>query len=370
MENKKLNIAQVLPSLQSGGVERGTLEIANYLVKKGHRSYVISSGGRLVEELEKKGSNHLNIPIDKKSIFTFLVIPKIIKFIHKNKIDIVHVRSRFPAWIIYLALFFISKDKRPFFVTTVHGFNSISLYSKIMTKGDKVIVVSNFIKNFIIDTYGVDKKKICLIHRGEPNNLGPKNARNFSLWKKSFENEYKNLKNKKVLTIAARLSRTKGIEIFIDLINSILDEDNNIHGLIVGEAKSNNYLNKLHKKIKRLNLEKNITITGYRSDIYNILQYSYITYCLSEVPEPFGRSVVESIKLGTPVIAFNHGGAGEQLKETFPEGMINFRDFNGLQNKTKSFLKRRPRVLKTNKFSLEKMREQTLNVYLDLLRQH
>lgn len=368
MKNKKINIAQVLPSLQSGGVERGTLEIARYLVEKGHGSFVISAGGRLVEELKKNGSHHLNLPIGKKSLFTFLLIPKIIRFFHKNKIDIVHVRSRFPAWIVYIALFFISKNNRPFFVTTVHGFNSVSLYSKIMTKGDRVIVVSNFIKKFIIDTYKVEEKKICMIHRGVPNNLGTNNIRNFNLWKKEFENEFKNCKNKKVLTISARLSRTKGIEIFIDLINSILAFDNNIHGLIVGEAKSKNYLNKLHKKIKVFNLEKNISITGYRSDIYNILQYSYLTYCLSEVPEPFGRGVIESIKLGTPVIAFNHGGAGEQLKEIFPEGMINFRDFYGLQNKTKSFLKKRPQIFKTTKFSLTKMKEKTLDVYLELVR--
>ena len=162
MENRKINIAQVLPSLQSGGVERGTLEIANYLVEKGHGSFVISAEGRLVEELKKHGSHHLNLPIGKKSLITFLLIPKIIRFIHKNKIDIVHVRSRFPAWIIYIALFFISKNKKPFFVTTVHGFNSISSYSKIMTKGDKVIVVSNFIKSFIINSYKIDEKKNML----------------------------------------------------------------------------------------------------------------------------------------------------------------------------------------------------------------
>jgi glycosyltransferase involved in cell wall biosynthesis len=366
MLKKKLNILQVLPSLESGGVERGTIEIADFLVKKGHNSYVISSGGRLVGELIEKGTKHFLMDVGRKSIFTLLLIPKIIKLINKKKINIVHVRSRFPAWIIFFSLLFIKKNKRPFFITTVHGFNSISLYSKIMTKGDKIIVVSKFIEDFISSTYKVNKSKIYLIHRGVLKNLSPLNALDFNLWRKEFEKDFIQFKNKKILTISARVSRTKGIEIFIDLLKRVTKSRDDIHGIIVGEEKSEQYKSMLVKKIKGLNLEEKITFIGYRKDIYNVMQYSNITFCLSTIPEPFGRVVIESIKVGTPVIGFNYGGIGEQLREIFPEGLVENKNYQQLFNKTLDFLINHPKVKKTSKFSVEEMQNKTLNLYLDL----
>jgi len=364
----KLNILQVLPSLHSGGVERGTLEIARYIVGKGHNSYVISSGGRLVDQLQDHGSKHIKMSIGKKSVISFFLIPKIIKFIKKEKINVVHVRSRFPAWIIYLTLLFINKNQRPFFITTVHGFNSSSWYSKIMTKGDKVIVVSNFIKDYIKREYVVDEKKIVLIHRGVSKNIKPFDAFMFNKWKKNFEKEYDYLKNQKILSISARISRTKGIDLFVDLMHKIVIKRKDVHGLIVGDAKSNNYLNQIREKIIKLKLEKHITILGYRHDIFNILQYSDITYCLSTTPEPFGRVVIESIKLGTPIIGFNHGGVKEQLLEIFPEGIVELNNFEELQKLTNKFLVKKPKIKKTKKFTLEEMQEKTLQVYLNLFK--
>lgn len=363
---KKLNILQVLPSLESGGVERGTLELANYLVLKGHGSYVFSSGGRLVQELTDHGTKHQKINIGRKSLFTFFNIPKIIRFIRENRIDIVHVRSRFPAWVIYIALFFMGKN-RPRFVTTVHGYNSVCFYSKIMTRGDRVIVVSKFIQEFVTKTYKVSKSKTALIYRGVPSRLRPLRQNDFLLWKKSFENKYIQLRDCKILTLSARVSRTKGIEVFIDLIAKLVKENRKIHGIIVGEAKSSFYHNQLVKIINKLGIEEKITFLGYRDDIYNIIQYSDITFCLSSTPEPFGRSVIESIKLGTPVIAYDHGGAGEQLKEIFPEGLVKNNDFISLYEKSIIFLNKKQHVKKTNSFSLETMVKKTLDLYEDLI---
>ncbi len=361
---RKLNILQVLPSLNSGGVEKGTLEIADYLLKKGHTSFVISGGGRLVEKLVFDGSRHLKLNIGKKSPFTLFLIPILLAFILKNKIDIIHARSRLPAWIVYITLKLIPKSKRPYFVTTVHGLNSISWYSKIMTLGDKVIVVSKFIQKFIADTYYTDINKVYLIHRGVPINLKKLSQVKFRKWNKKFELEINNIRGNKILSISARLSRTKGIEIFINLINKLILDGKKIHGLIVGEAKSENYLNIIRKKIKILGIENHISILGYRPDVYEILQYSDISFCLSELPEPFGRGVIESIKIGTPVIGFDIGGAGEQLRDIFPEGLIKKNDFNALYLKTNEFLFKKPVIKKTNLYSLELMQKKTLDLYL------
>lgn len=360
---KKLKIVQILPSLNSGGVERGTLEIASFLVRNGHDSTVVSQGGRLVDDLVKSGSVHIKMNIGKKSLFTFFLLPFLIKLILNKNFDIIHVRSRFPAWIVFIALKLIPKNKRPFFVTTVHGFNKVSWYSKIMTKGDKVIAVSNFIKSHIIEKYQVDKKKINVIHRGVPKYFSKLNEKNFELWKASWKREFTYLENCKILTIIARVSRTKGIETFIDMVNLLIKRGHNVHGLIVGEAKSLNYYNFLIKKIKNLKIEKYITLTGFRSDVFSIIQYSDLTYCLSDVPEPFGRSVIESIKIGTPVIGYDSGGVGEQLRDIFPEGMIKYQDYDSLFKKTIYFLARSPKIKKTNLYTLEQMQNKTLKVY-------
>ena len=158
--NKKISVLQVLPDLNSGGVEKGTLEVNKYLVKNGHRSVVISNGGRMVDELVNNKGEHYKLAVGKKNLLTLFTIFKLIKFIKINKIDIVHARSRLPAWICYFALRLITKNIRPTFITTFHGAYSVNIYSSIMAKGDGVIVVSKTIKQYVLRNYKADKKKL------------------------------------------------------------------------------------------------------------------------------------------------------------------------------------------------------------------
>ena len=127
IKSKKLTIVQVLPALNSGGVERGTLEISKYLISKNHRSIVISQGGRMMDKLIQEGGEHIELPIGKKSLLTLRLIPKIIKILRKNKVDILHVRSRFPAWICLIAIKFMQNKKKPSIVTKITlDWNTIS----------------------------------------------------------------------------------------------------------------------------------------------------------------------------------------------------------------------------------------------------
>lgn len=365
MINKKnLTVAQILPSLNSGGVEKGTIEIANFLVKKKVKSIVISEGGRLVSDLKQNGSDHILLNVGTKNPLVIFCLPKLIKIILEKKIDIIHARSRLPAWISFIALKFIKKNKRPFFVTTVHGFNSISFYSSIMTKGDKVIAVSNSIKNFILNNYNVDKKKITVIHRGLPKNFKVDiSESDYKSWKKLFFSSFPILKNKKILLFPSRISRNKGLEDFIDLIKNLKKEKLNIIGLVVGEAKSENYYDEIKSLIRRMNLTNDIIFLGYRSDIYRIITISKILYAIQRVPESFGRVVVEGIRLGTPVIGYNHGGVGEQLEKIFPNGLVNYADRDKLRKLTLEFISKKQKIKKTNLFSLEEMCKKTLNLY-------
>ena len=129
----QLTILQILPALHSGGVERGTLEIARALVAAGHRSIVVSNGGRLVEQLVREGSEHITMPVHRKSLTSLFQVRPFRRLLQELKPDIVHARSRVPAWIAWLALRRMSPASRPRFVTTVHGLNSVSAYSAIMT---------------------------------------------------------------------------------------------------------------------------------------------------------------------------------------------------------------------------------------------
>jgi len=363
--HKKLTIVQVLPNLASGGVEKGVLEVAKYISLKGHESIVISGGGRMVDELEYDGSKHIKWDIGRKSPYTFLYIIKLIKLINNKKIDIIHARSRLPAWIVFLALKFINKNKRPHFITTVHGFNSISFYSSIMTKGERVIVVSKSIELFITKHYKINSAKIVLNYRG----IDPKEFNRNKLlskeWIHSWKNEFPVLKNKILLCLPSRITKRKGHEDFINLIYKLKQDNLNIHGLIVGDAKSltDRYLHLLKKQIHDNGLNKDITFTGYRKDIKNIMAISSIVFSLSREPESFGRTVIESIKLKTPFVGYDHGGVGEQLGMIFPEGLVELNNKEDLYNNTKKILREKPTIKNTNLFELENMLKNTLKIY-------
>ena len=365
---KKLVVVQVLPSLISGGVEKGTLEVANHLSKNGHDSIVISNGGRLVDQLISNGSTHIKWPIGKKSILTFFYIIKLVGLIKKKNIDIIHARSRLPAWIVFIALKFIDKKIKPHFITTVHGFNSLGLYSSIMTKGDRVIVVSNSIRKFIEKNYDIDQSKVVLNYRG----IEPKDYKRKRLltkdWLKSWKKEFPGLDKKIILSIPSRITRRKGHEDFLELLLKLKKDNLNVHGLIIGDAKNNKdrYQCELEQKIIDYGLQEFVTFTGFRSDVNNIIAVSSVVYSLSLEPESFGRTVIESIKLKTPVIGYNHGGVGEQLELLFPEGLVASRNILELYKKTKKIIKYKPLIKETNLFQLDDMLKNTMNIYNNL----
>src|SRR5574340_562156 len=152
-EAKKLTVLQLLPALESGGVERGTLEVADALVQRGHRALIMSGGGRLVAPLTKLGAEHYTWPIGVKSPRTLLLVHKLRRFLIEQQVDIVHARSRVPAWIAYLAWRGMEPAMRPRFVTTLHGMYGVNRYSRIMTRGEAVIAVSDTVREYILQNY-------------------------------------------------------------------------------------------------------------------------------------------------------------------------------------------------------------------------
>jgi len=368
--NKKITVLQVLPDLNSGGVERGTLEVSKYLVNMGFRSMVISNGGRMVEDLERDKGEHYKVGVGKKNLFIIFSFFKLINFIKKNKIDIIHARSRLPAWVCYLALRLIKKNVRPIFITTVHGPYSASYYSSIMTKGDRVIVVSEMIKNYVLENYKIDKKKIILNYRGVSNESFPYNFKASQNWLRSWYEDFPQTKNKIILTLPARITRWKGQEDFISMIKGIIINHSNVHGLIVGdEDKKHKFTKELSAKIKKLGLNQNITIIGHRKDIREIMSISKIVFSLSREPEAFGRVSLESLSLGIPVIAYSHGGVKEQLVKLLPSGLIKVRGVNDAIWLAIKWIKKSPKIKQNNFFTLEKMLQNTLSVYKKIIKE-
>lgn len=366
---RKLNILQVLPALESGGVERGTLEVARYLVEQGHRSIVISAGGRLVEQLQDEGSEHFQWTVGSKSLLTLKYIPLLRKFIQCNKIDILHVRSRFPAWICYLAWKNMPVDQRPRLITTVHGQYSVSPYSRIMTRGERVIVVSEMIRDYVLKHYPVDSKRLWLNYRGVDPARYYHGYQPDSRWLRDWYQSNPQTRGKKLLTLPGRLSRWKGQLDFVEAIAEIRRHHTDVHGLIVGDTQAgkSSFQREIEQRIQQLGMQEHITLTGHRSDIREVMAISTIVMSLSQQPEAFGRTTLEALSLGVPVIAYDHGGVAEQMKAILPQGLVANGDCRQLITRSLAWLQTIPQVPSQHPFQLQTMLENTLAVYQDAL---
>lgn len=366
---RKLTVVQVLPALQSGGVERGTLEVGKYLAEQGHRSIVISGGGRLVEQLEREGSEHIAWDIGRKSLWTFRLIPRLRRFLRENRVDILHVRSRMPAWVCHLAWKGMNPATRPHFVTTVHGPYSVNAYSAVMAKGERVIVISKMIRDYVLNNYPkTDPDKLRLIYRGVDPGEFPYGHQPSAEWLNRWYSEYPETKGKTILTLPARITRWKGQEDFIELLARLKDSHPEVHGLIVGETKDHKdqFLAELQSKAAALGITGCMTFTGHRSDLREIMAISRIVYSLSREPEAFGRTTVEALSLGKPVIGYDHGGVGEQLAAILPEGRMQVGDIKTCVEKTKGWLAHAPGITKQQPFTLDRMLARTFDIYAEL----
>ncbi len=324
-EQKNLTVLQLLPALQSGGVERGTLEIAHALVERGHRALVMSAGGRLVAPLVASGAEHFAWPIGAKSFKTLLLVRRLRRFLSEQKVDILHARSRVPAWIAYLAWRGMNPATRPRFVTTVHGMYGVNRYSRIMTRGEAVIAVSDTVRDYILREYPDTLPwRIQVIHRGVDGEAYPHGWKPDPGWQQAFFAQFPNAAGKLILTLPGRITRLKGHEDFIELIARLKRRGLGVHGLIAGGASASKqrYLQKLRYRVRSMGLEADISFTGQRDDLKNILAISGLVLSLSTQPESFGRTTLEALRLGVPTAGYDHGGVGEILRAIYPAGLL------------------------------------------------
>ncbi|OPZ03123.1 MAG: Spore coat protein SA [Alphaproteobacteria bacterium ADurb.BinA305] len=372
---KPLKVLQLLPALDSGGVERGTLEIARALVAAGHESVVLSKGGRLVAQLQAEGSRHIARDLGRKSPTTFLHYRALRKLFEAERFDIVHARSRLPAWVAWLAWRGMPADARPHFVTTVHGMHSVSRYSAIMCAGERVIAVSDTVRDYLRSHYPPTRwphladEHITVIPRGIDPAEFPRDYPPSDEWLARFHAEFPQIGQRKVLTLPGRLTRLKGHHDFITLVARLVTEGIDVVGLIVGgeDPKRPGYAQEIRARVRAEGLGERVVFTGHRSDVREIYAVSDCVLSLSSTPESFGRTVLEPLAMGRPVVGYAHGGVAEILAELFPHGAVGKGDVAAATVRAADVIAGRTPVVEHNsRFLLANMQAQTLKLYRTL----
>lgn len=310
---KKFKLMQILPSLRSGGVEQGTLDVANYLASLDIKNYICSNGGQMLSYLNKQKVEHYNLPVHSKNFLTKpFVASKINNIILKKKIEIIHFRSRAPAWL--LPFLKIQNLKT---VSTFHNvYRSQNFFKKIynsqLGKVDKVIAISNFVKKEIIMKYDINPNKIDIIYRGIDTNFFNNNIDNekeFNEFLKKFNIDL----DKKIILFPGRLTAWKGQIEFLQVVEKY--KNTPIIFYFVGDDKNKSYLKKFSQCIAKKNLNLNCKILGNLKNTELKMMYKCSNLIISAPlePEGFGRTISESLAMKKIILAYNFGGAKDQL---------------------------------------------------------
>ena len=361
-----MKVVQILPELNAGGVEGHVLDLAGFLASTGHESIASSNGGNMVAKLEQRGVRHVTMPVHRKSLRSLFQVRKLRAWLRDEKPDIVHAHSRVPAWIAWLALRGMDPLTRPKFVTTVHGFYSVNAYSAIMTKGDRIIAVSESIRTYVQDKYpACDPRRIEVIQHGIDPTLYHPDFKPSDAWLAQWHHEHPELIGKKLLLLPGRITRLKGHSDFFQLISELKKSGQPVCGLIAGNThpKKQAYLQELQQQARELGITNDITFLGHRSDLRELMAVSDIVMALSQQPESFGLTVLEALALGRPVVGYDCGGVGELLNALYPAGRVTPNSSSELFLTTTQILKNPSQPSPNELFTLEKSLASTADIY-------
>ena len=357
-----MKILQIVPALNIGGVERGVVDLAKYLIDHGHKSVVVSSGGVLVEDLKQFKSVHYQLSVHRKNpLIIFLMIRCLREIIKKENVDIVHARSRVPAWIA----FFACKKTKAVFITTCHGYYSSKIFSYVMGWGRLCIAISQAVAKRMVEDFKVPTKNIRLIFRGV-------DLESFKFRGMPTAGETK--KKEFVIGMIARITPLKGHAYFLKALAKVKTKIPNIKAWIVGEAPEDKayYMEELKVLVTRLGLQKNVEFLGRRDDVPVILKSLDLLVMATVTPEALGRAILEAQAVGVPVVATGVGGIVEIIEnnktgilvppldiDSMAEAMIRIYENKDL---AESMVVNARKIIETN-FSLQRMCENTLKVY-------
>ena len=367
MAARRLTVIQLVPALDAGGADRSALEIGRALVGAGHRSIVVSSGGRLVTPLVAEGSEHIELPIARKSLGTLRQVSALRALIKRERADVVHARSRVPAWLGWLALRGLSP--RPHFVTTAHGLNTPNWYSAIMTRGERVICVSNTVRDHLLHNYPrTDPARLIVIPRGVDTDEFPYGYQPGDSWREWFFAEFPQLADVPLLTLPGRGTRLKGHADAIELLADLKARGIAAALLLLGahQPGRESYIAELEQLATTRGVADRLAISAPRDDVRDVYAISALVLQLSHKPESFGRTVIEALSLCRPVLGYDHGGVGELLADLYPVGRVAPGDRARLVERAAELLHRAPAIAPLQRYRLSDMQDATLALYNEL----
>lgn len=307
-------VLQVLPALITGGVERGTVEVAQALIEAGWTAVVASSGGPMVRELTRCGAIHVELPLASKNPLVMRQnVGRLEQVIRQHGIDIVHARSRAPAWSAMAA----AHRSGAKFMTTFHGtynlgwFGLKHIYNSVMTRGERVIAISEFIAEHARRVYGTPPEKIRVVPRGvDLKKFDPARVSQERIIQ--LAQRWRLPDGFPVIMLPGRLTRWKGQEVLIRALAELGRHD--VRCLLVGSDQGRvGYRQELMDLIRKLNLTDVVHIVDECNDMPAAYMLTDVAVSASTDPEAFGRVVVEAQAMGRPVIASDHGGPRETI---------------------------------------------------------
>ena len=362
---RRLTVVQLLPALEAGGVERSTLEIADALVRAGHRAVVVSAGGRLLPQLQALGGQHVALAIGRKSPLSLRHLPALRRVFAGA--DIVHARSRLPAWLGWLALRAMPAAARPHFVTTAHGLNSPSRYSAIMTRGERVVCVSETVRGHLLRHYPqVDPARLAVIPRGIDPAAFPRAAMPDRAARAQVAALHPQLGDDgPLLLLPGRGTRLKGHADAIALLAALRADGADARLWMPGalQAGREDYIAELIALARAAGVAAALAMTAPTAAIAQAYAACDLVLQLSRKPEAFGRTVVEALAVGRPVLGWAHGGVGELLAELQPAGAVAPFDAGQLAAGARALLAAPPSPPAAMPYTLQAMQEATLTLY-------
>ena len=381
----KINVLQVIPKLGFGGAETGCYDIAHYLAEKDCGSYIATSGGELLKFVKKNKVKIFRVPVHSKNPIIILLNTILLSaFILIKKINIVHARSRAPAWSSYLACLITNT----IFVTTFHGTYNFKnkfkkFYNSIMLKSNLTIAGSNFIFGHINDNYSEylnKKRKLRVIFRGI--NIDYFNPKNISILKQEkLKKEWKLEPNKFIILMPGRLTNWKGQEKFIEALNILVEDYNftNFQAIMLGSDQGRKvYTKKLFSLVERYSLTKKISFIHHCREMPLAYSLADVVVSASIEPEAFGRVAVESQSMEKPIIASNIGGSKETVINKKSGFLYKYDDPRELAKNLNTVIQLSQEELKiignegrknvTKKFDVEVMCDSNLREYKKLLK--
>ncbi|HEY3639277.1 MAG TPA: glycosyltransferase family 4 protein [Rhizomicrobium sp.] len=372
-------VLQIVPTLNSGGAERSTIEIAAALAREGFTPLVASEGGRMVGELEAAGGEWISMPANAKSPLALLAnARRIVELIRTRNIALVHARSRAPAWS---ALWATRRTGTPF-VTTWHGAHSAEsapkrYYNSVMLRGDAVIANSQWTADHIRSTYSYQPKKLITVPRGvdltafDPAGTAPSRV-------DALRRDWHVRDGEIVILFPGRLSRRKGQLVLIDALAQLVRDFPYLRAVLAGDAqRRDDYAAEIGRAVERNGLATHVTIAGHVQDMPAAYLAADIVVSATIEPEAFGRVAAEAAALERPVIATDHGGAREIILPGQSGFLVHPGDAGALTEALRELLVMGPvgrvqmgargRARIRDRFTLDRMTADTIALYRELL---